>query len=46
MQLTSDDTSGLISDMYDIHFRLIDADGKSYRKLYGKLWVTAAAEGN
>lgn len=45
VQLTSDDTSGLISDMYDIHFRLIDADGKSYRKLYGKLWVTAAAEG-
>ena len=46
VQLTSDDTAGLISDMYDIHFRLIDSEGQSYRKLAGKLWVTAAAEGD
>lgn len=44
--LTSEDTSRLGEYSYDIHFRLIDPDGNSYRKLFGRLYVHTAARGN
>lgn len=45
VQLTSDDTGTLSEGAYDIHFRFIGANGLSYRKLIGKLYVHSAAHG-
>lgn len=45
VQLDSSDTSKLSEDTYDMHFRLISPDGKSYRKLFGSLYVHTAAQG-
>lgn len=43
--LTSEDTSKLKEKTYDIHFRLVDQAGNSYRKLFGTLYVHTAARG-
>lgn len=45
VQLDSSDTKKLAEDTYDIHFRLITPDGKSYRKLSGSLYVHTSAQG-
>ena len=45
VQLDSSDTSKLSEGTYDMHFRLISPDGKSYRKLFGSLYVHTAAQG-
>ena len=42
--LTSSDTAGL-SGVFELHFRLIDADGLSQRKLYGILTVNPCPQG-
>lgn len=43
--ITSDDTIKLTEGMYMIHFRLIDGNGLSYRKLAGNLYVHQTAQG-
>lgn len=45
VQLDSSDTKGLTEGTYNIHFRLITPDGKSYRKLSGSIYVHTAAQG-
>lgn len=45
VQLDSSDTSKLSEGAYDMHFRLISPNGKSYRKLFGSLYVHTAAQG-
>ena len=40
--LDSTDTASLVEDLYDIHFRLVDPNGLSHRKLYGSLYVMSA----
>jgi|GEM_PF-686363 hypothetical protein rflaF_05894 len=44
VRLESSDTVKLGEDTYDMHFRLIAPDGKSYRKLAGSLYVHTAAQ--
>ncbi len=44
VQLTSADTSGL-NGVYNMHFRMKDADGLSHRKLYGILIVRRTVQG-
>lgn len=44
VQLDSSDTSKLSEGAYDMHFNLISPDGKSYRKLFGSLYVHTAAQ--
>lgn len=47
VRLDSSDTKKLAEETYNIHFRLITPDGRSYRKLSGSLYVhTAAQEGD
>ncbi len=43
--ISSDDTMKLSEGTYMIHFRLIDENGLSYRKLAGSLYVHQAAQG-
>lgn len=45
VQLDSSDTSKLSEGAYDAHFRLLTPDGRSYRKLFGSLYVHTAAQG-
>ncbi len=44
VQLTSNDTAGL-HGTYNMHFRMKDADGLSYRKLAGILIVRRTVQG-
>lgn len=43
--LTSENTKNLTEGWYQIHFRLIDGNGLSHRKLAGKLFVHQIAGG-
>lgn len=43
--ITSSDTEKLSEGAYIMHFRLIDGNGFSYRKLAGNLYVYQAAQG-
>lgn len=43
--ISSDDTMKLSEGTYMIHFRLIDANGLSYRKLAGNLYIHQTAQG-
>jgi hypothetical protein len=43
--LDSTDTASLVEDLYDIHFRLVDPQGLSHRKLCGQLYVSAVPQG-
>lgn len=45
VRLDSSDTKKLAEETYNIHFRLITPDGRSYRKLSGSLYVHTAAQG-
>lgn len=45
VQLDSSDTSKLAEGTYNIHFRLITPDERSYRKLFGSLYIHTAAQG-
>lgn len=45
VQLTSEDTAKLREGMHFIHFRLVDSQGLSYRKLAGRIYVHDTAKG-
>ena len=45
IQLTSEETSRLTEGTHVIHFRLVDGNGLSYRKLAGYLYVHQTAQG-
>lgn len=44
--LTSSDTIKLMEHKYDVHFRLVDTEGNSYRKLFGTLYVHSVPGGD
>ena len=44
VQLTSEDTS-ILNGVYNMHFRMKDANGLSHRKLYGVLIVKRTVQG-
>ena len=46
VQLDSTDTKSLPEKTYNIHFRLLTPDGRSFRKLSGSLYVHTAAQGD